>query len=109
MLISEALEALENGHSVYHQEIAEDICEAFGLRLDPVLVQHFVNEPNSPKGYHGEDGDGVYSLRLSQYVARQLGVYDQARQVLGRGTQAREYAKVVRAYLLHSESNGKSI
>jgi ornithine cyclodeaminase/alanine dehydrogenase-like protein (mu-crystallin family) len=42
-----------------------------------------------------EGSEGVYTLALSGYVAKQLGVEKDARQCIGRGFQARAYAEVV--------------
>ena len=43
---------------------------------------------------HGPE-QGVWSLALSLHVAQCLGVADKAQGFLGRGSQAREYARLV--------------
>ena len=90
----EALAMIGDGHTVWKPDYAEEICKAFGVSFPKSLVKPFRNEAHY-KGYHGQEADGVYSLTLSQHVAQCLGVADKAASFLGRGSQAREYARVV--------------
>ena len=99
---SKALEAIGDGHVVWTPEYAEEICQAFGVSFPKSLVRPFRNEAH-PMGYHGQEADGVYSLHLSQHVAQCLGVADKARGFIGRGSQAREYARVVAEKLQKAE------
>ena len=96
MDVREALEAISTGHTIYSVEAAQEVCEAFGVSFPKSLVQVFESD-RTPKGvtmYHGPE-DGVWSLTLALHVAKCLGVYDQAHGYLGRGSQAREFARVV--------------
>lgn len=86
MTKEEALEYLADGHNIWSVPTARDICEALGVKWDGTsLVQ--------PWGHEGTLG--VESLVLSRYVAEKLGVADQAARLLGRGLQAREYARLI--------------
>ena len=96
MDIKEALEAIGTGHAIYSPEYAEEVCVAFGVSFPKSLVKRYENEPH-PLGvtmYHGP-ADGVWSLILANHVAECLGVKDEAHGYIGRGSQAREYARVV--------------
>ena len=95
MQIKEALNALNDGHTIWKIGYAKRVCKAFGIPFD---TEELVWEFHRKDGYFlEEDGSlGVDGLNLSEYVARQLNVFDQAKSYLGCGTQAREYAKVVR-------------
>lgn len=96
MDIKEALEAIETGHAIWAPNYAEEVCKTFGVPFPKSLVQVFESDrhPLGVTMYHGPD-DGVWSLHLAQHVADRLGVMDKARGFLGRGSQAREYARVV--------------
>ena len=107
MQIGEALNTLEDGHTIWNPEYAQRVCEALGIPFSESLVQKFYSE-NHWMGAHMKEGcegaKGVYSLTLSQYAARKFRVDKQAAGFLGRGSQAREYARVVRQEL---EKQGK--
>jgi len=99
MQIGEALNALENGHAIWRVEYAQRVCNALQVPFDETLVTRFFSE-NDYMGVHMKEGcegeKGVSSLGLSIYVAQQLGVSKQATSFIGKGSQAREFARVVR-------------
>ena len=100
MELREALERLETGHAIWSVEGAEEIAAALGVSCPKSLVQVYESDRN-PLGvtmYHGPE-KGVWSLALSRHVAECLGVAENARGFLGRGSQAREYARLVREKL----------
>ena len=107
MQIGEALNAIEDGHTIWNPEYAQRVCIALGIPFNEDLIQKFYSE-NHWKGAQMRKGcegsNGVYSLTLSEYVARQFGVEKQATSFFGRGSQAREYARLVRQEL---EKQGK--
>ena len=94
----EALERLGDGHAIWSVEGAQKICKVVGVEFDPSLVRQFYSDHSDPKGarMYEEGSMGVYSLGLSAYIARQLGVEHKARSFFGRGSQAREYARLIR-------------
>ena len=99
MTRDEALECLRDGHTIWTVESAKAICEAVGIEYDGTqLVKRFRSDPH-PLGAQmrpGREGAlGVWSLALGRYIAKRLGVADNAQSFLGRGTQAREYARVI--------------
>ncbi len=89
-----AWDYINDGHTVWAVDTAREVCEAFGVSFPKKLVKFFKNEAH-PMGYHGQETDGVYSLELAAHVAQCLGVADQAQGFSGRGSQAREYARLV--------------
>ena len=103
----EALAAIADGHTMYSVEFAKEVCKAFKVAFNKSLIEHWTgqkdaNPDNHPKGlWLNEDkpGEGVHSLALSRHIVEQLGEADKANLFLGRGTQAREYARVVRESL----------
>ena len=101
--IEEALSAIESGHTIWTPEYAQTVCESLGIPFSPKLVQRFYSEPEDYKGARMKEGcegaEGVYSLDLSAYCAEQFGVIKEAQSFFGRGSQAREYARLVRAEL----------
>lgn len=98
MQIREALNVISDGHTIWKVSYAKRVCEALGVPFDEKLVKTFHSE-NDIMGNHmlpGYEGSkAVYSLDLSEYVALRLGVKNQAESKIGRGSQAREYARVV--------------
>ena len=102
MQIGEALNALEDGHTIWNPKYAQRVCTALGIPFNEDLV-HKYHSDGDFKGltmYPGQEGtDGVYSLNLSSNIARQFGIHDKARLFNGRGSQAREYARVIREEL----------
>ena len=105
METKEALEILSDGHGIISPETAEEVCRSIGVPFDRGrLVRPWHSDPpGTPKGLtmgQGMEGtEGVYSLVLSTYVARSLGVLGQARACHGRGFQAREYVRVIKVAL----------
>lgn len=96
MEVKQALEAISTGHAIWSVDYAKEVCEAFGVSFPKSLVRVYESDSN-PKGvtmYHGPD-EGVWSLSLALHVAECLGVKDKAHGFIGRGSQAREYARVV--------------
>ena len=98
MQINEALNALNDGHTIWKVGYAKRVCKAFGIPFDS---EELVWDFHRKDGYIlKEDGSlGVDGLNLSEYVAKQLGVHQAAKTFLGCGTQSREYARVVRQKL----------
>ena len=99
MQINEAINVISDGHTIWRIAYAKRVCKALGVPFNEAeLVETFHSEADY-KGAHMKEGCegslGVYSLTLSQYVAEQLGVAGQAIGYLGRGFQAREYARLV--------------
>ena len=94
----QALEYLEDGHAIWKPDAAREICEAVGVRYNPTLEHPYTTEahPMGVKMRPGQEGQkGVWGLTLAHYAATQLGVVDKARAFIGRGSQAREYARVI--------------
>ena len=100
MTKEDALKCLESGHAIWSVKGAEEIAEALGVSCPRSLVLFYESErhPLGVTMYHGP-GQGVWSLDLSRHVATALGVADKARGFLGRGSQAQEYARLVRERL----------
>ncbi len=104
---AKALAALSEGHAMWNVEHAIEVCEALGVEFEGCPIEKWegqadANPDNHPKGlWLDEDkpGRGVNSLSLSAHVARQMYVMEGSRSFFGRGTQAREYAKLVREKL----------
>ena len=92
----EALEAISTGHAIYSVGTAEEVCRAFGVSFPKSLVQVYesARDPLGVTMLHGPD-QGVWSLSLARHVASALGVLEEARGFTGRGSQAREYSRVV--------------
>ena len=96
----EALQSIETGHAIYAPSVAAEICEALGVSFPKSLVQVYESDghPLGVTMYRGPAA-GVWSLELSRHVAECLGVKEKARGFLGRGSQAREYARLVKEAL----------
>lgn len=92
----EALEAISTGHAIWSVEYAERVCKHFGVSFLKSLVKVYESDrlPLGVTMYYGPD-DGVWSLDLAWHVAMCLGVANKARRFFGRGTQARELARVI--------------
>ena len=101
MTRNEAIENLGEGHTIWSPRFAERICEALGIPFREHLVEAWNSEGGkgaTMKPEH-EGGTGVSGGVLAQYAAEELGVRAQATNLRGRGSQAREYARVVQAEL----------
>ena len=103
MQINEALNALNDGHTIWKVGYAKRVCKALRIPfMERELVQRFRSDwsPDNYKGITMKDGCegslGVDSGDLSYYVAKQFGVANRAKEKIGRGSQARAYAEVVR-------------
>lgn len=96
MDVKEALKAITTGHAIYSVDYAREVCETFKVSFPKSLIQVFESDrhPLGVTMYHGPE-DGVWSLTLSAHVAQRLGVKDKAHGYIGRGSQAREYARIV--------------
>ena len=96
MEIKAALKAISTGHAIYSVEYAREVCKAFRVDFSPRLVRVFESDrhPLGVTMYRGPE-DGVWSLTLAGHVAKCLGVENEAQDFFGRGSQAREYARVV--------------
>jgi len=105
MTKEEAIEYLADGHSEWTVECAREICAAFGLELPADLIDRWegqadVNPAGHPKGLwldKDEPGEGVYSLVLSDYIVKALGL--EVMGYIGRGFQAQANARAIRKYL----------
>lgn len=96
MDIKEAIEAISTGHAIWAPEYAEEVCQTLRVSFPKSLIQVYESDrhPLGVTMYYGPE-DGVWSLHLAQHVAQALKVAQNARGFLGRGSQAREYARVV--------------
>ena len=107
MTKDEALEHIANGHTAWTVTAAREICAALGVSWDGHnLVERCFTDPH-PLGCKmrpGHEGAlGVNSLALSRYVAERLGVAGSAQDFLGRGSQAREYARLIESAIAAAE------
>ncbi len=99
MQIKEALNALEDGHTIWKVAYAKRVCKALGIPFNDELIETYYSgnglyiNPES-KGTRGVDG-----LALSQYAAEHFHLDTKVRQFIGQGSQAREYARLVREAL----------
>lgn len=96
MTTGEALAAISSGHAIYTVAGAQEMCTALSVPWNPELVQVYESERH-PMGVQMFNGpsDGVWSLGLARHCATALGVESKAQTFHGRGSQAREYARVV--------------
>lgn len=103
--LEQALESIKTGHIIYAPTYAEEVCDAFGVSFPQSLVQWFESDryPMGATMFYGPE-DGVWSLALARHVAQCFGVTSKAQGFIGRGSQAREYARLVAEYL---ENDGR--
>lgn len=97
-----AIEAISTGHAIYTPAFAREVCKRLGVRYRSKPLVRLYESDKHPLGvtmYDGKAACGVWSLELGRYIAEQLGVKAKAQQFLGRGSQAREYARVITANL----------
>lgn len=105
MTKEEAIKCLADGHTEWTVGYAQEICAALGLELPDNLIDHFegqadANPTNHPKGLflnEDEPCSGVYSLALSDYVLKILGLKVQG--YIGRGFQAQANAEAIKKHL----------
>jgi hypothetical protein len=105
MTQAEAISCLSEGHTLWSIEQAKDILKAVGAEFTDDLIlkwkgQKDANPTNHPKGlWLNEDkpGQGVESLRLSNYVVNQMGLNPPS--YIGRGFQAQGNATAIREAL----------
>lgn len=106
-----AIAKLADGHTEWTVDCAKEICEAVGVPFDDSLIDRWTGQADAnPTGHFkglflNEDkpGEGVNSLYLSKYVARQLGLKYEHK--MGRGFQAQVCAAAVSDYFQKGETN----
>ena len=97
----DALEILSSGHSILAPEVAEEVCRLAGVAFERAkLVQRWHSDPpGTLKGLTmargQEDAEGVYTLELSHYIAKALGLSTPGSAFRGRGSQARANADAI--------------
>lgn len=104
MNLKDALEILSDGHTIISVKQAREVCKFVKVPFSEILIQKYKSDPSGTfKGLtmrpEYENTDGVYTLSLSHYVAKQLGVNKKAGSYLGRGFQAQAYAEEIRKKL----------
>ena len=95
MQINEALHALENGHAIWKVGYAKRVCKALGIPFSEGLIERW-HAGNGLYLYEKQGSLGVDSLALSRYVAEHFHLDTKARTFLGKGSQAREYARLIK-------------
>ena len=111
MNTQEALAAIADGHTMYSTDFAKEVCHALDVEFGNNIIYRWqsqadANPNNHPKGLfleRDEPGEGVYSLALAWHIAHELGVDNKVAGFHGRGTQAREIARVVREHLIRND------
>jgi len=96
----EALRYLADGHTVWKPEIADEVCDAFGVqRIKPSRFRS--DPPGTIKGLTMKEGEenslGVDGLTLSHHVADELGL--EYGSYIGRGFQAQAIARAIAEYM----------
>lgn len=108
----DAIDRLSDGHAIWSVQGAKTICEALGIEYNDKLEEVFHNQPGVYKGAEippeKEGNKGIDDLRLAGYIASKLGISDKVGGFLGRGFQAREYARVIDEYFKQKEVNNAS-
>jgi hypothetical protein len=104
LTVRDAVELLEDGHSVYGVELAQRICQVVGVTFEESLVFSWQSQQNALEQYgffarEEGPGQGVNSLDLSYHVTRSLGLGAPGTRFTGRGYQARANAEAVRERL----------
>lgn len=96
----EALHYLAEGHAVWTPELADLVCDAFGVKRLKARSFHS-DPPGTHKGLtmdeEHEGGLGVYSLTLSHHVADELGLEYPSK--IGRGFQAQVIAQAIAKHM----------
>ena len=106
MTKDEALAVLADGHTIWAPEFAKEVCSTLGIEWSDHIVQNYGTDTSNENPKHNlymepeyEDTDGVYSLELSAYCAKTLGLGDVAGPLRGRGFRAQAYARAIRERL----------
>ena len=99
MQIKEALNVLNDGHTIWKVAHAKRVCKALGIPFSDELVEKYYSGGGLFIKPEAEGTEGVDGLALSEYVAEQFEVRRLAKLYLGQGSQAREYARLVREKL----------
>ena len=99
MRITEALNALEHGHTIWKVAYAKRVCKALGIPFSEELVETYYSGNGLYIKPEAEGTKGVDGLALSQYAAEHFHLDAKARKYIGQGSQAREYARLVREAL----------
>lgn len=94
----EYLWSLADGHALWKEEYAQEVCKAFGVEYDPRLKRkHYADY----KGMFNESGKSVPYLEavddndLLEYIADKLGVEYNDRSFIGRGFRAQHTAQKI--------------
>ena len=102
--LEEAVNALSDGHGCWSPQFAFKVCKALEVPFPKNLLQHQYSDWADYKGLHMDEGKegsvGVWSLQISSYIAKELGVKERAGSYLGRGFQAQAYAREVRKLMV---------
>ncbi len=89
-----AIGAIADGHAIYSEGFANEVCEFFGAK--PIAGQAMYSDP---KGTHKgltmktEGEVCIGALSLGSHISGTLGL--EVRSFLGRGTQGRAYAQAI--------------
>ena len=99
MQIKEALNVLNDGHTIWKATHAKRVCKALEISFSEELIEKYYSGNGFFIKPEAEGTEGVDSLALSEYVAEQFKVRKLAKLFIGSGSQAREYARLVREKL----------
>ena len=99
MQITEALNVLNDGHTIWKVAHAKRVCKALEIPFSEELVEKYYSGNGLFIKPEAEGTEAVDGLALSEYVAQQFKVYKLAKIYIGQGSQAREYARLVREKL----------
>ena len=105
MTKKEALKVISDGHSMLDIDYAKEVCKALGVEFSENLITKWLsqvdaNPTGNPKGLwleKDEPGEGVASLRLSNYITDKFGL--KVEFYHGRGFQAQANSDEVRKHL----------
>jgi len=114
MNLKDALEILSDGHTIISVKRAKEVCMFVNVPFSNTIVQRFKSDPSGTfKGLtmrpEYENAEGVDTLSLSHYVAKQLDVDGKAGGFIGRGFQARAYAEEIKKVLEKKGYSNESI
>lgn len=99
MQIKEALNVLNDGHTIWKVAHAKRVCKTLEIPFNDELIEKYYSGNGLFIKPEAEGTEGVDGLALSEYVAKQFKVDKLARVYIGQGSQAREYARLVRETL----------